>query len=197
MPEPTLPLPQVSALDPLTQAFPKLTPAQIDRARPYGKLRQVAVGEIVFNVGDTGIPMFILLSGKMEIVQPTVDGERPVTKTDAGQFTGEINMISGRSSLVCGRVTEAGEFLEISPENLRSLIAKDAELSEVFMRAFILRRLALITKGFGDVILLGSRHCAGTLRLREFLSRNGHPYTTLISTRTATRRNSSIDFTSA
>ena len=177
MSEQTLPLPQVSALDPLTQAFPKLTPAQIDRAQPFGKLRPVAVGEIVFNVGDARIPMFILLSGKMEIVQPTVDGERPVTKHDAGEFTGEINMISGRRSLVCGRVTEAGEFLEISPEDLRSLIAKDAELSEVFMRAFILRRLALITKGFGDVILLGSRHCAGTLRLREFLGRNGYPYT--------------------
>ena len=61
--------------------------------------------------------------------------------------------------------------------NLRLLIAKDAELSEIFMRAFILRRLMLITKGFGDVVVLGSMHCGGTLRLREFLSRNGHPYT--------------------
>ena len=94
-----------------------------------------------------------------------------------GGFSGEINMISGRRSLVRGRVTEAGEFLEVSQENLRSLIAKDAELSEIFMRAFILRRLVLITKGFGDVVVLGSMHCGGTLRLREFLSRNGHPYT--------------------
>ena len=121
--------------------------------------------------------MFILLSGRMEIIQPDGVGERPVATHDPGEFTGEIVMISGRRSLVRGRVTEAGEFLEISPENLRSLIAKDAELSEVFMRAFILRRLVLITKGFGDVIVLGSRHCAGTLRLREFLGRNGHPYT--------------------
>jgi thioredoxin reductase (NADPH) len=177
MSETALPLPQVSALDPQTQAFPKLTAAQIDRARPFGKLRPVAAGEILFDVGDTRIPMFILLSGKLEIVQPDGDGERPLTKHDAGAFSGEINMISGRRSLARGRVTEAGEFLEISPENLRTLIGKDAELSEVFMRAFILRRLVLIAKGFGDVILLGSRHCAGTLRLREFLGRNGHPYT--------------------
>src|SRR5271166_1112309 len=177
MPEQTLPLPQVSALDPVTQAFPTLTPAQIDRARPFGKVRPVAVGDIVFDVGDTRIPMFILLSGRMEIVQSDGSGERAVAKHDPGEFTGEIVMISGRRSLVRGRVTQAGEFLEISPENLRSLIAKDAELSEVFMRAFILRRLVLITKGLGDVVVLGSRHCAGTLRLREFLGRNGHPYT--------------------
>ena len=60
---------------------------------------------------------------------------------------------------------------------LRSLVAKDAELSEILMRAFILRRLALISRGLGNVILMGSRHSAGTLRLREFLSRNGYPYT--------------------
>ena len=45
------------------------------------------------------------------------------------------------------------------------------------MRAFILRRLALISHGHGNVILMGSRHCANTLRIREFLSRNAHPYT--------------------
>ena len=94
-----------------------------------------------------------------------------------GSFTGEITMISGQRCLVRGRVTEAGEFLEISQGHLRSLVAKDAELSEIFMRAFILRRLTLIRRGQGNVILMGSRHCASTLRIREFLGRNAHPYT--------------------
>src|SRR4029077_3040179 len=69
-----------------------------------------------------------------------------------------------------------GEFLQLSGEGLRSLIAKDAELNEIFMRAFILRRLELISRGLGNVILMGSRHSAKTLQLREFLTRNGHPY---------------------
>ncbi len=177
MSEPTSPLLPIRALDPSTEAFPKLTSAQIDRARPFGKVRPVAVGDIVYDVGDAGISMFIVLSGRMEVVQPDDNGERAIDTHDPGEFTGEVNMISGRRSLVRGRVTEAGEFLEISPENLHSLIAKDAELSEIFMRAFILRRVILISKGLGDVIVLGSTHCAGTLRLREFLGRNGHPYT--------------------
>ena len=168
-----------SMLDPKTQAFPALTPAQIDRVRPYGKIRPVKAGEIVFEPDASGVPFFVLLSGRMEIVQPDMDGgERPVATHDQpGSFTGEVTMISGRRSLVRGRVTEPGEFIEVSPENLRSLLAKDAEISEILMRAFILRRLLLITGGLGNIVLLGSGHSANTLKIREFLTRDLHPFT--------------------
>jgi thioredoxin reductase (NADPH) len=164
-------------LDARTQAFPLLTPAQIDRIRPMGRIRTVHSGEILFEPDDTAVPFFVLLSGRMEIVQPSLNGERPLVKHEPGNFTGEMTMISGQRCLVRGRVTEPGEFLELSAEALRALVAKDAELSEILMRAFILRRLELVKAGYGNVILMGSRHSARTLQLREFLSRNGHPYT--------------------
>ena len=169
--------PIVSALDARTQTFPVLTPSQITRVRTCcSKLRQVRSGDVLFEPGDTNVPFFVLLSGSMEIVQPDLAGEQPIAKHGPGEFSGEMTMISGRQCLVRGRVTEPGEFLELSAEGLRSLLAKDAELSEILMRAFILRRLALINRGLGNVILLGSRHSANTLRLREFLTRNEHPY---------------------
>jgi len=166
-----------STLDARTQAFPALTSAQIDRIRPLGHSRRVRRGEILFEPGDTKVPFFVLLSGRMEIVQPSLEGERPVATHAAGEFTGEITMISGQRCLVRGRVTEEGEFLEVSGDGLRLLVARDAESSEILMRAFILRRLALIQNDFGMVILMGSQHSAKTLELREFLTRNGHPYT--------------------
>src|SRR5712692_637184 len=166
-----------SALDARTQAFPVLTAAQIDRVRRSSKLRTVKTGDILFEPGDANVPFFVLLSGSMEIVQPDLTGERPLVTHGPGGFTGEMTMISGRRSLARGRVTESGQFLELSAESLRSLVAKDAELSEIFMRAFILRRLELIRSGRGNVILMGSRHSANALRLREFLTRNEHPYT--------------------
>jgi thioredoxin reductase (NADPH) len=169
--------PVPSALDVRTQAFPILTAAQINRVRRGSKLREVKKGEVLFEPGDTNVPFFVLLSGSMEIVQPDLTGERPLVTLGPGGFTGEMTMISGRRSLARGRVTEPGEFLELSAESLRSLVAKDAELSEIFMRAFILRRLELIRTGQGNVILMGSRHSANALRLREFLTRNEHPYT--------------------
>src|ERR1039457_1176040 len=165
-----------SALDARTQAFPLLTPAQIERIRPLGRTRTVHSGEILFQPNDTAVPFFVLLSGQMEIVQPTLDGERMVTTHGPGGFTGEMTMISGQRCLVRGRVTEAGEFLELSRDALLTLVARDAELSEILLRAFILRRLELVRGGYGNVILMGSRHSAQTLQLREFFSRNGHPY---------------------
>ena len=166
-----------SALDARTQAFPLLTAVQIDRIRPLGRSRSVHRGESLFEPDDTAVPFFVLLSGQMEIVQPALDGERPVTTHGPGEFTGEMTMISGQRCLVRGRVTEPGEFLELSRDAFLALVARDAELSEILMRAFILRRLALVRGGYGNAILLGSRHSAQSLRLREFFSRNGHPYT--------------------
>lgn len=166
-----------SVLDVRSQAFPMLTAAQIARVRPLGNPRQVKSGEILFEPGDANVPFFVLLSGRMEIVQADLTGERLIATHGPGHFTGEMSMISGQRSLVRALMAEDGEVIELRQEGLRSLIAKDAELCEMLMRAFILRRIELVNRGFGNVVLLGSRHSANTLRLREFLSRNGHPFT--------------------
>lgn len=168
--------PNPSALNADTQAFPILSESQIARLKPAGKARQVKPGDILFEPGDTSVPFFVLLSASMEIVQPDLAGERPIATHAPGEFTGEIAMISGQKCLVRGRITSPGEVLEIGPDELRSVVAHDSELSEIFMRAFILRRIALISSGKGNVVLLGSRYCASTLRIREFLARNSYPY---------------------
>jgi thioredoxin reductase (NADPH) len=165
-----------NALESHAQVFPTLTEAQINRVRPFASLRQVKRGDVLFSADDSDVPFFILLSGSMDIVQPDMSGERLVASHGAGEFTGEMTMITGHRSLVCGRMTDRGEVLEMSGSGLRSLVARDGELSEIFMRAFILRRLILINRSQGNAILMGSRYSAKTLRLREFLTRNGHPY---------------------
>ena len=165
-----------NALESHAQVFPVLTEAQINRIRPFASLRHVSDGEVLFRADDSDAPFFILLSGSMEIVQPDMNDERLVANHGPGEFTGEMTMITGHRSLVCGRMTSVGDVLEMSGSGLRSLVARDGELSEIFMRAFILRRLILINRSQGNVILMGSRYSAKTLRLREFLTRNGHPY---------------------
>ncbi len=161
------------------EAFPVLTADQVNRIRPLGKPRKVHAGEILFEPGESGMPFFVLLSGGLEIVQPGLRGEEVIVRYEARQFSGEVSMLTGRRSLSRARVTADGEFLELPAEGVRALIAKDPELSDIFMRAVILRRVILIKQGQGNVILLGSQHSAQTLRLREFLTRNGHPHTYL------------------
>jgi len=169
--------PNLSAADPNTQAFPVLTPAQIDRIRPLGHIRGVQSRETLYKPNDSAVPFFVVLSGQMEVLRPTLDGERLVVIHNPGCFTGEMTMIAGQRCWVHGRVTAPGEFLELSRDAMLGLVARDAELSEILMRAFILRRLLLIREGSGNVVVMGSRHSAQTLQLREFFSRNGHPYT--------------------
>jgi thioredoxin reductase (NADPH) len=169
-----------SALDASSQTFPTLTEAQIARVRPLAKLRKIEPGEVLFRPRDHGIPFFIVLSGKLEIVQADPlreEVEHEVTTHLPGAFTGELNTINGQPSLVLCRVSEAGEVLEVPQEAFRALVSRDPELSDITLRAFILRRLALFDHDFGSLVLLGSRHSAETLRLREFLSRNNLPNT--------------------
>ena len=160
------------------EAFPVLTAAQIARIREAGRIRKVELGEILFEPGQTNVPFFALLSGSLDIVQPDgIGGERAIVTHHAGAFTGEMTMISNRGALARARVSEAGEFIELNSQQLHALVARDAELNEILMRAFILRRILLLSSGYGNVVLMGSRHSAATLRLREFLARNGHPHT--------------------
>ncbi len=169
-------LPSINEPDRQAEAFPVLTPAQIARIRPHAKVRSVHAGDVLFEPGKLGMSCFVVISGKLDIAMLGLSGEQVFVTYGPGQFSGEVVLISGARSLARGQVAEPGEFLELSADALRSLIAKDAELSDIFMRAFLLRRIALISEGLGDVIVLGSQHSSNTLRLREFLTRNSHPY---------------------
>jgi thioredoxin reductase (NADPH) len=169
-------LPLRNTPDRQAEAFPVLTPSQIDRIRPYGTTRTVQAGEILFEAGDLGLPCFVLLSGKLDIVITRLTGEHVFATHRPGGFSGDVVLISGAGSMARGRVAEPGEFLEVSADALHSLIARDAELSDIFMRAFIQRCRALSARGRCNVSILGSRHAADTLRLREFRTRNGHPH---------------------
>jgi thioredoxin reductase (NADPH) len=159
--------------------FPKLSAAQIARLAPLGVRRSVPEGEVVIDQGAARRSLFVVLEGRLEAVSPSKDGETRITVHEPGQFTGEVNMLAGRPSLVRTRAAAASEVLEIEPATLRHIVQTDPELSEIFLRAFLRRRAALIAQSLGDILLIGSRYSADTLRIKEFLTRNGHPHTYL------------------
>jgi thioredoxin reductase (NADPH) len=158
------------------QMFPTLTPAQMTRLEGFGTRKRVQVGEVLAQSGEREGRIFVVISGSIEILRAGLSIEERVTLHTAGQFTGEMSTLRGARSLVRARVFEDGEVLIIDHDNLRRLVQTDAALSEMLMRSFILRRVGLIEADSSDVILIGSRHSADTLRLRQFLGRNGQPY---------------------
>ena len=160
----------------IEKIFPKLTPAQIGRIAAHGRTRLVQPSDVLIEQGDTSVPFFVVITGEVEIVRPFGTNETLITIHGDGEFTGEVNMLSGRRSLVRARATKPSEVIELDQQNLLGLVQTDAELSDILMRAFILRRVELIAAGVGDLILIGSVYSADTLRIKEFLMRNGHPY---------------------
>jgi thioredoxin reductase (NADPH) len=163
------------------QTFPTLTPAQIARLVPHGKKIAIHKGQILAEPGDRHRDLFVVLSGSIEVVRPTMTGEQLVVVIEPGGFTGEMNTLRGVGALSRARVREDGEVLAIPDDQLRTVVQTDARLSELLMRAFILRRVLLVSTSTqqGDVVLIGSRHSAGTLRVQQFLSRNAFPYVNL------------------
>jgi thioredoxin reductase (NADPH) len=160
----------------MESVFPTLKAAQLERMAAIGRIRQVESGEVLVEAGRKNAPIFVVKTGQVEVVQPSGPTEKPVALFTSGQFTGEISALFGRSILVRVRAKEAGEVIEIDREHLMQFLQTDTELSDIFIRAFILRRVELIAQELGDVVLLGSDHSPGTLRVKEFLRRNEHPY---------------------
>src|SRR4051812_36311354 len=158
------------------RTWPTLTPAQIERIAAHGRVRRAERGEVLIRLGKKIPLFFVVKSGTIEAVQPTRTGDLIVTVLTAGEFSGEVSILSGRRSLVTLRVGEPGELVELGRDALLQLVQTDAELSEIFVRAFLLRRVVLLEGGRGDVVLVGSNHSSDTLRIKEFLTRNAHPY---------------------
>src|SRR5688572_110201 len=157
-------------------AFPTLTDAQFARLSTFGQPRRVSAGEILVQPGAPVRAIFAVRTGRLEIVRPDDQPETLVAAQGPGEFTGEISVVAGRPSLVRIRVTEAGEIVEVPRDRLLALLQTDAELSDILLRAYILRRVELVAHGLGDAVLVGSSRQPATLRIKEFLTRNGHPF---------------------
>jgi thioredoxin reductase (NADPH) len=156
--------------------FPVLTPAQQARVAAHGRNRNVEAGEILIDPEFDVSRFFVVVEGRLNILKTSGKSEELVAADEAGMFTGELNMLSGRRGLVRIRAEGPSEVIELDREQLLKLIQTDSELSDIIMKAFILRRLELIVREVGDVVLIGSSHSLDTYRIKEFLTRNGHPY---------------------
>jgi thioredoxin reductase (NADPH) len=161
------------------QMFPKLTAAQIARLETHGARRQMRAGETLVAAGDRPRSILVLLSGTIELLLTKPAGYELFYTLKAGDFSGEMSVLRGSTTLVRLRAGQDGELIAIDVDQVRAIVQTDAELSELFMRAFILRRVGLLSEHSCDVVLIGSNHSADTLRLQEFLTRNAFPFTSL------------------
>jgi len=154
-------------------AFPVLTDAQIAALRPLGKELKLKAGTMVWEPGQENLCVFIVVSGEMEIIEPRTKKEIAVHM--AGHFSGDIDVISGRRSLFAAQAKTDLDLIEVSGDEVKSLVGKDPELGEIFLRAFLLRRRILQASSELGLLVVGSRFDRETMRIREFLARCRFP----------------------
>ena len=160
------------------QAFPDLTPEQIERMAPLGERRAWADGALLFEAGRTGPGLFVILSGEVAVTRRDgLGNDIHIATQGPGQFIAEVGQLSGKPALADGRAMGEVKALLLAPEALRTLLVAEAEVGELIMRALILRRVNLIETGAGGPTLIGAADAPEMVRLTGFLTRNGQPHT--------------------
>ncbi len=159
------------------QIYPHLTQDIVDRVRFYGAEETLPVNTLVFERGQRGVDFFLVISGAIEIFETDEhNAEHLVTRHEAGQFTGELDLFNDREILVSGRAAEDTQVIRVCRADFRRMVSAEADIGETMMRAFILRRTGFIRHAQGGVVIVGSGHAAHTLALAVFLTRNGYPH---------------------
>ena len=149
------------------QAFPVLPDAAIQRVQKFGETKRFSAGDVLVAQGEPLERFFIVLDGEVTVEQKNGNDTNVVARHGRGEFFGEVNSLSGRPSLVAGIGAIDGTVHFLGRFDLQSLMQNDSELGEVFMRAFILRRIDLLSNHKGDVVILGSPNSGDTLRVRD------------------------------
>lgn len=166
------------------QMFPVLDEQEIARLSRFGEIKHFKKGDCLFTAGEPGPGMFVLLKGIVAINQRDGLGHIvPIVRQGPGEFLAEVNQLSGKRALVDGCAEEDVEAILIPSPQLRALLIAEADLGEKIIRALILRRVSLIQSGVSGLALIGEPGSSQTLRLQNFLTRNGYPHQVIDATK--------------
>jgi thioredoxin reductase (NADPH) len=157
-------------------AFPILNDSDLAIFRRRGHPRTVRAGDTLFSEGDRNFCFYIVVEGAIAIVEHSSGEERLVRMHGPGEFTGDVDMLSGRSALITARVEADGSLLELNTDELRTTVDENPDLTEKVVKAFLMRRTLLISRGFEGPKIIGSRFSPDAHRLRDFATRNAIPF---------------------
>ncbi|MGO8003134.1 FAD-dependent oxidoreductase [Rhizobium ruizarguesonis] len=168
------------------QAFPVLTAEQMKTATRFASSgpRRFGSGENVSAIGDRDVPAWLIVEGELEVFRHDgLSGDVSIVTHGPGHFSGETTQLSGRPALAGSRAGSNGcVAMAFDATHLKALIIGSAEIGEIIMRAYILRRVALIDGGGAGSVLIGHAGNAALTRLQGFLTRNGFPHVVLDAT---------------
>jgi thioredoxin reductase (NADPH) len=157
-------------------AYPRLSEAQVRALAEQGRRRPARAGEELIRAGEVAYDLVVILSGTVATIDDADGGQRVIAVHGSGRFLGELGLLIGQPAFFSAVVREPGDVLVVPGERVRELVASDAGLGDLILRACLLRRSILVGLGAG-LRIVGSRHSMDTRRLRELAARNRLPHT--------------------
>jgi thioredoxin reductase (NADPH) len=157
-------------------AFPQLTASEIAILKPLATPHDYADGETVFRAGQADIDFCVVESGKIDILNPA-EGNRLIVSHDKGQFSGDIDLLTGRPVMVTGMARGNSRIWHVPGSKLRQLLNRVPSLGEKLIIAFTRRRELLTQSGVIGLRIVGPGKCRDTNTVREFLYKNFVPFT--------------------
>jgi thioredoxin reductase (NADPH) len=163
-----------TAFPKIEAACPKLEHEQIAALEKLGEPRRFKAGETLLAVGECELKLYVIKSGELEVRNGATD--EVVLVLGPRQFTGELDLLAGQPSAVCVVARTDGEAWQLSADALRKILREMPTLSDLLLRAFVMRRELIEELGLAAVRIIGSRHSKDTHRIRQFLARNKIPF---------------------
>lgn len=173
-------MPPAVADEPPAQANPTLSAADVACVSGYGTRDTLLAGQVLYERGDRGFDLFLLLDGHIDVYDESAAGPakgRHIVSYGPHQFTGELTLLNGHKSLARPVARERTRVVRLGPARLRSMLAQEPDIARTLLRAFILRRRSYVQEGLGSLTIAGDPSESGTLGVITFLRRNGYPFT--------------------
>ncbi|HKE61852.1 MAG TPA: FAD-dependent oxidoreductase [Nitrospira sp.] len=158
-------------------AFPTLDEVHVATLAKFGTRRVLRDGEHLFKAGDRTYKFFVVERGAVEIVEHSSGETKRVALHERHAFGGDVSLVTERPALVSAVARGDTEVFEISPSDIRRIMAERPALGELLLRAFIARRELLVASDFQGLRVLGAGSSRDTFRIRDFLARNQVPFT--------------------
>lgn len=174
--------PAASIIDPsdpyvrADQTFPHLSSDMVERILSYGVEEDVAAGTVLAAPGQRGVDFLVILAGTIGIFGSDLSGtEQMIVLHDRHQFTGELDLLNDRTILVTARAVGPVRVVRLERTAFKQMMVGEPDVAELVMRAFILRRVGVISHLQSGLTLVGQPDDGDTLRIQRFLTRNGYP----------------------
>lgn len=154
----------------LQERIPVLAAASEEHLRETmltSEIREFGAGEEIIRQDDYTNDFLILESGRVDIIRTTEDGEhKPVATLTAGNFFGEMSLLSHRRRSATARAAERSRVISIPRKAILKLIRSSPGVGELVDQAFLIRALNGFLFPGTNTAVLGSLATEATLEAR-------------------------------